>query len=120
MVMHKRQRKPGLRRADSGTALVEAAMTLMLAFVLLFGIMEAGRFLHVQQTLTQAAREAARLSVAPITQTDTMASIGQIKAEAQKYLDVAQISGADIDVQQPVVIDTGGVPTEFTRVTVTL
>jgi Flp pilus assembly protein TadG len=88
--------------------------------MILLGIMEAGRFMNVQQTLTDAAREGARLSVAPITQTSTVATVEEIRAEVQRFLDAARIDGATIDIERPVVIDTSGVPTEFTRVRVEL
>src|SRR5206468_10584485 len=41
--------------------------------VFLVAIMEAGRFFNVQETLTDALREEARLGVAPLSQTDTLA-----------------------------------------------
>ncbi len=109
-----------LRRGESGTAVVESAMTLLLTFVVLLGIIEAGRFLNVQQTLTDAAREGARLAIAPVRQTSTLASDDQIRAEVGRFLDAARISGADINIERPVVIDTGDVPTEFTRVRVSI
>ena len=100
--------------------MVESAMTLLLTFVLLLGIMEAGRFLNVQQTLTDAAREGARLAIAPVTRTSTLASEDQIRSEVQRFLDAARINGASVDIERPVVIDTGGIPTEFTRVRVSI
>lgn len=106
------------KSAQSGSVLVESAMTLLLLFVILLGIMEAGRFLSIQQTLTDAAREGARLSVAPISRTSTVASVDEIRTEVQRFLDAAHMDGASVDVERPVVIDTSGVPTEFTRVRV--
>ena len=93
-------------------------MTLLLLLVILLAIVEAGRFLNVQQTLTDAAREGTRLSVAPISQTSTVASVEEIETEVQRYLDAARIDDAVIEVERPVVIDTSGIPTEFTRVRV--
>ncbi len=48
-------------RSESGTVLVETALTIFLLILFLFGIMEAGRFISVQQVVTDAAREGARL-----------------------------------------------------------
>ena len=105
---------------QSGTVLVESALTLLLFFVLLIGILEAGRFLNVQHTLTMAARQGARLGVAPITKTSTLPSTQEIEDEVNQWLSASNISGANINVERPVVIDTGGVPSEFTRVSVSL
>ena len=46
---------------------VEAALTMTTLFVFLLGIMEAGRFFQVQQFLTDAAHEGARLGVRSLT-----------------------------------------------------
>ncbi len=104
---------------SSGQAIVEAALMMLLLFVFIFAIFEAGRMIQVQQTLTDAAREGARLSVAPLTQTlpGTMASDSDIIAFVQSYLAAASLnaSGANSAVERPV---TGGTTT-YTRVTVT-
>ena len=54
-----------LRRSKKqrGTAMVETALVLPLALLLLFGIMEYGRFVMTQQVLTNAAREGCRYAV---------------------------------------------------------
>lgn len=108
---------PKKRTTEAGTAIVEAALTLLLFFTLLMAIMEGGRFLNVQQTLTNAAREGARTAVAPLTQTSTMASDGEIETEVRRFLDAARVSGATVTVQRPIVIQANGVPMECTRVT---
>ena len=46
---------------------MEAALTMTTLFVFLLGIMEAGRFFQVQQFLTDAAHEGARLGVRSTT-----------------------------------------------------
>jgi Flp pilus assembly protein TadG len=45
---------------DRGAAAVELALVLPLLLLLLFGIVDFGRMLHAQITLTEAAREGAR------------------------------------------------------------
>jgi len=47
--------------ADRGAAAVEFALLLPLLLLLLFGIIDFGRALNAQITITQAAREGARL-----------------------------------------------------------
>src|SRR5438046_9592422 len=59
-------------KLEAGTAIVEGALALLLLITFLFGIMEAGRLFNVQETLTDAAREGARVAVAPIPQADTL------------------------------------------------
>jgi Flp pilus assembly protein TadG len=49
-------------RSDRGAAAVEFALLLPLLLVLVFGIIDFGRALNAQITLTQAAREGARLA----------------------------------------------------------
>jgi len=110
----------GKGSAETGAVIVEAAVTLLLFFTLLLGIMEGGRFLNVQQTLTNAAREGARMAVAPITQTSTLASDGEIETEVRRFLDAARISGATITVERPLVIPSNGLPMQYTRVRVSV
>ena len=76
--------------------LVEAALTLLTLFIFLFAIMEAGRFFQVQQLLTDAAREGARLAVSPLTQTTLQASNTEILDTVQRFLDAASIGHAAI------------------------
>jgi len=47
---------------DSGAAAVEFALLLPVLLLLIFGIVDFGRALNAQITLTQAAREGARLA----------------------------------------------------------
>ena len=103
-----------------GVAVVEGAVVLMGFLVLVFGIFEAGRFFNVQQVLTDASREGARLAVTPLSGTSTLPTTGQIESEVQRFLQAANIQGATIAVNRPVSIDTGGVLSEFTRVTVSV
>jgi TadE-like protein len=50
------------RSADRGAAAVEFALLLPLLLILVFGIIDFGRMLNAQITLTEAAREGARAS----------------------------------------------------------
>ena len=53
------------RRRRSGAVMVEMALTLPIFLLLVFGIIEFGRALMVQQVVTNAAREGARHGVLP-------------------------------------------------------
>ena len=57
-----RQRSSGRGARDRGSAAVEFALVLPLLLLLVFGIIDFGRLLNAQLTLTQAAREGARLA----------------------------------------------------------
>jgi Flp pilus assembly protein TadG len=52
---------PASRRRSRGQTLVEFALVLPVFFLLLFGLIDMGRFVYMNSTLSQAAREAARL-----------------------------------------------------------
>jgi Flp pilus assembly protein TadG len=49
-----------VKRRDDGAAAVEMAIVLPLLMVLVFGIIDFGRMLNAQMTVTAAAREGAR------------------------------------------------------------
>ena len=51
------------RRRTKGQAMVEFALVAPLFFVLLFGIIEAGRFIFFYETLSHATREGARYAI---------------------------------------------------------
>ncbi len=93
----------GTESSQRGSAMVEAALTMLTLLVLLFGIFEAGRMLNIQQTLTNAAREGARLSVLPLQGgTDSLPSTGVVQARVQTFLDASGLNGAaaTVDVNQ--------------------
>ncbi len=108
------------RQNQRGVAIIESAITLLGFLVLLFGMMEASRFLNTQQVLTDAAREGSRVAVAPATGTDTLPSEAEIRSVTQAFLDSANLRDTSISVERPVPIVTGEVTTEYTRVRVTL
>ena len=106
--------RPGKKDdCQRGTVIVETAFTVLLLFTFLFAIMEAGRLFNVQQTLTDAAREGARLGVTPLTQTNTLPSTTDVQNAVTVFLNAAAITGANIDVNNP------APPAGFTRVRVT-
>jgi len=106
-------------KSESGQELVEGAFVLLIIFLFLFGIFELGRVLQTRQALTDAAREGARRSVAPLTQTSTLATASDVRGVVQNYLSAAHITlpSGNIAVNQAVTL--GSDPTQYTRVTVT-
>jgi Flp pilus assembly protein TadG len=100
---------------EKGVAVIEAALTLIMFMTVLLGVMEAGRFISVYQTLTDAAREGARLGVAPDTGTSNRPSVSEIEAEVQRFLDSNAVKGTTIRVDP-----SFGTDSEFTRIRVSL
>ena len=101
-------------------------------FSLLFGIIEAGRFLNMRQVLTNAAREGARFGVAPTSGTNNLPDETEIRTRVESFLAAAHIMGATVSTKCPVgapeactstdasmSATTGIVTTEYTEVTVT-
>ena len=68
----------------SGATLVEAAMVLSLALLLLFGIFEYARYMFTLQIVENAAREGARMAVA---HTDNMTTAGITAGILQRLAD---------------------------------
>lgn len=54
--------KPEIRRHDRGAAAVEFALVLPVLLLILFGIIDFGRALNAQITLTNAARAGAQMA----------------------------------------------------------
>jgi hypothetical protein len=80
------------RRNRRGAAVVEFAVVAPVFFLLVFGMIEYGRMVMVQQILTNASREGARLAVLDgITSSDVVNSV-------DSYLAGAGIDGADVTV----------------------
>ena len=89
-----------IRRTQKGGTLLEAAITLMLFFTLIFGVLEFGRAYNLYQTITNAAREGARFSVAPFPGTDNLPTTTNVEARVQQYLDSVGARNTTINVVQ--------------------
>lgn len=63
-----------LRRED-GNVIIETAIMLSILLVLIFGILDFGRAMYVQNQLVSAAREAARSAAAYLPPTSTSPSV---------------------------------------------
>jgi Flp pilus assembly protein TadG len=106
------------KASQKGMAMVESAIILSLFLMLIFGVFEAGRFMNTQQVLTNAAREGARLAIAPLSGTNTLASESEITTRVNDFLASAGISDVDITIDSAVTVATGSVDTVYTRVRV--
>jgi Flp pilus assembly protein TadG len=104
--------------SERGSTVVESAIILLACFMFVFGIFEAGRFLNTRQVLTNAAREGARLAVAPLSGTNTLPSTSEIQDRVNQFLASANITGATTTVDPAVSVVTGSVTTVYTRVQV--
>ena len=76
---HSVRRKRG-ENCRRGVAAVEMAFALPLLIVLIFGMIEVGRALMVQQVLTNASREGARVAVTGDATAETVSSAVQTYA----------------------------------------
>lgn len=108
----------GSSKSERGSLLVEAAFITLLFLVLLFAIVEAGRLLSVQQSITNAAREGARLAVMPLRGTSTLPGAQEIEERIREFTEPLGIQPDSVSIERPVLIQTGNVVSEFTRVTV--
>src|SRR5437016_12331600 len=82
-------KKPNAERRALGA---EAALCLPLLFILLFGLMEVGHLISVQQALTNAAREGARARVTPYSQTSYLADTFVVKDTVCSFLTAASFT----------------------------
>ncbi len=80
------------RKRRRGAAAVEFAFVAPIFFLLIFGMIEFGRMVMVQQVLTNASREGARLAVLDGT------SASEVNAAVDSYLQNARVHGADITI----------------------
>ena len=80
------------RRKRRGAAVVEFAVIAPLFFLLVFGMIEFGRMVMVQQVLTNAAREGARIGVLDGSSTS------DVTTAVTTYLSNASIQGATVTV----------------------
>ena len=88
------------RSSQKGGTLLEAAVTLMLFFTLIFGVLEFGRAYNLYQTITNAAREGARFSVAPFPGTNNLPTPANVEARVQQYLNSVGARSTTVSVVQ--------------------
>ena len=80
------------RKNRRGAAAVEFAVVAPLFFLMVFGMIEFGRMIMVQQVITNASREGARMAVLDGATTDT------VQTAVQTYLHGATVGSADVTV----------------------
>jgi len=116
------QNRAARRAGQRGAAIIESAIILLLFLIILFAIFELGRIMNAQETLTNAAREAARFASTPVAMTNNLPTNAQITNTVDGFLQASGITGANTTITRPVVIVTGpnGLQTEYTRVRVDL
>lgn len=78
------------RRNRTGAAVVEFAVVSPVFFLLVFGMIEYGRMVMVQQMLTNAAREGARVGVLDNS------TASDVSTAVQNYLTAANITSPTI------------------------
>ena len=104
-------------RGERGQALLETAITLPIVLLVSISIFEFGRAYQVQQVLTNAAREGARLAVLQGT------TPGDVQNRVQQYLQAGQIanySAATVGVNQNSTVVVGAGVAGASVVTVNL
>lgn len=92
------------RLNKKGSVIAEAALTLPVLILLIMGVFEFGRILMIQQSLTNAAREGARVAALDI---DDVTSIASAQAITANYLTASGIDLALVSVN-PAFITVNG------------
>jgi Flp pilus assembly protein TadG len=98
----------GERPRDRGTAAVEFALVLPIALLVIFGIIDFGRMLNAQITLTEATREAARaaaLSGESAAEDRFAAIAGSVVGSTSPSIDVCTPGNPDSDAEVDVTYD---------------
>jgi Flp pilus assembly protein TadG len=86
-----------IRTTRSGVAAVEFALVAPIFFLLVFGLIEFGRMMMVQQALTNAAREGTRVAILATTKDGAA-----VEARMRDYLESVLANAASGDVRMTV------------------
>ena len=86
------RRRCSARNRRRGAAVVEFAAVAPVLFVLVFGMIEFGRMVMVQQVITNAAREGARMAIVPGSTSSS------VTTSVNTYLTGASVRGATTTV----------------------
>lgn len=81
-----------LRSGRHGASVVEFAIVAPIFFLVVLGIIEFGRMAMVQQIITNAAREGARVGILD------NASYATVDTKVKQYLSAAALTGATVNV----------------------
>lgn len=104
-----------ITKSETGTVLVEAAVTVPILLLLTVGIFEFGRAYQTWQVLTNAAREGARIAVLPNP------AAGSVEARVVDYMQSGQLqnaSSAEVIVDRNAALQVGASTVSASRVTV--
>lgn len=93
-------RRRNRRASRRGVAIVEFAVVAPVFFLIIMGIIEVGRAVTVQQLLTNASREGAR-----VAGNETTTSLTTVQNAVDNYLSGAGISGATTNVSPASITD---------------
>jgi Flp pilus assembly protein TadG len=108
-VVKKMNRRCGSKARRRGATVVEFALTAPLLFMLLFGALELGHANMIFNVSEAAAYEGAREGIVP------GASAAEVRAAAQRILDISNIRGAAIQVNPTnLAVDTDTVRVDIT------
>ena len=98
----------GIRKRRRGAAAVEFAVVLPVFVLLVFGMIEYGRMVMVQQVITNASREGARCAVLD------GATTSSVQSAVTTYLSDAQVSGGSTAVSPEPATAASGDPVTVT------
>jgi Flp pilus assembly protein TadG len=107
-------------RRQRGANVLEAAFTIPIILLMVFGIVDLGRAYNVYQVITNAAREGARYSVAPAPGTSTLPSSAAVEAYVRDYLGSGSVKGATVNVTQTFTAPVNAIDTQCTEITVSV
>jgi Flp pilus assembly protein TadG len=102
-------------RRETGTAILEVAMTLPILVLVAVGLFEFGRAFQTWQVLTNAAREGARLAVTP------NATNGTVEQRVRDYMQNGQLplyGSASVAVDRNATLTVNGTPESASQITV--
>jgi Flp pilus assembly protein TadG len=89
----------GSSRTQCGAVILETAITFMVLFVLLLGILEVGIAFKTYQAMTNAAREGARFSVAADPSNGyAVPTASAVQVFVSKFLGAANVQGTSVTV----------------------
>src|SRR5436190_21734478 len=81
--------------ARGGLATVEAAVTLPFVITLMLGVWEVGRMVQVNQILTNAVREGARVAAGGTTN-NVPVTVAMVQAQVQNYMTASGLPSAAV------------------------
>lgn len=106
------------RKRQRGANLAEAAIAIPILMLVVFAIVDFGRAYNVYQVITNAAREGARYSVAPLPGTSTLPNQDNVKAYVLDYLGSGNVQGASVNVNQTFSSTVNSISIVFTEITI--